>query len=226
MEAELTGHLGYEKHDQGEKPIANRRNGKSVKKPRADDGLMTIDVLRDREGTSEPPIVPRYRREFKGFDDKILSMYALGLTTRQIPDHLNDIYAVDVSPELTSRATDAVKELAAEWRSRPLEPMYPVLFLDALRVNIREGSTVVKKSVYVVLAIRLDGQKEHGETKFRTGCGSGKTKGPGSGWVSWGRPLPGDCHILSQPVACNHSLFQLFSGLKEGGVYNQRHRVG
>jgi transposase-like protein len=87
-------------------------------------------------------------------------MYALGLTTRQIQDHLKEIYAVDVSPELISRATDAVKELAAAWRGRPLEPLYPVLFLDALRVNIREGPTVVKKSVYLALAIRLDGQKE------------------------------------------------------------------
>jgi transposase-like protein len=98
--------------------------------------------------------------EFRGFDDKILSMYALGLTTRQIQDHLKEIYAVDVSPELISRVTDEVKELAAEWRGRPLEPFYPVLFLDALRVNIRDGAAVVKKSVYLALAIRLDGQKE------------------------------------------------------------------
>jgi transposase-like protein len=160
MEAELTGHLGYEKHDRGEKPIANRRNGKSVKELRTDSGPMSIEVPRDREGTFEPHIVPKHRWEFKGFDDKILSMYALGLTTRQIQEHLKEIYAVDVSPELISRATDAVKELAAEWRGRPLEPLYPVVFLDALRVNIREGSTVVKKSVYLALAIRLDGQKE------------------------------------------------------------------
>jgi transposase-like protein len=87
-------------------------------------------------------------------------MYALGLTTRQIQDHLKEIYAVEVSPELISRVTDEVKELAAEWRSRPLEPMYPVLFPDALRVNIRDGATVVKKSVYLASAIRLDGHKE------------------------------------------------------------------
>jgi transposase-like protein len=160
MEAELTGHLGYEKHDRGKKTNENRRNGKTTKELRTDDGPMTIEVPRDREGRFEPQIVPKHQREFRGFDDKIPSMYALGLTTRQIQDHLKEIYAVEVSPELISRVTDEVKELAAEWRSRPLEPMYPVLFLDALRVNIREGSTVVKKSVYLALAIRIDGQKE------------------------------------------------------------------
>lgn len=160
MEVELTEHLGYEKHDQNKKPTANRRNGKSVKELRTDGGPMEIETPRDRDGTFEPQIVPKHQREFRGFDDKILSMYALGLTTRQIQEHLKDIYAVEVSPELISRVTDEVKELAAEWRGRPLEPMYPVLFLDALRVNIRDGGTVVKKSVYLALAIRLDGQKE------------------------------------------------------------------
>jgi transposase-like protein len=160
MEAELTCHLGYEKHGQGEKTIANRRNGKTVKELRTNDGPMSIEVPRDRESSFEPQIVPKHQREFRGFDDKILSMYALGLTARQIQDHLKEIYAVEVSPELISRVTDEVKDLAAEWRSRPFEPFYPVLFLDALRVNIREGSTVVKKSVYLALAIRLDGQKE------------------------------------------------------------------
>ena len=121
---------------------------------------MEIAVPRDREGVFEPQIVPKHRKEFRGFDDKILSMYALGLTTRQIQEHLKDIYAVEVSPELISRATDEIKELAAEWRGRPLEPFCPVLFLDALRVNIRDGGTAVKKSVYLALAIRLDGQKE------------------------------------------------------------------
>jgi transposase-like protein len=121
MDAELTEHLGYKKHDQGEKPVANRRNGKTTKALRTDDGPMTIEAPRDREGSFEPQIVPKHQRDFK---------------------------------------TDEVKERAAEWRSRPLEPMYPVLFLDALRVNIREGAAVVKKSVYLALAIRLDGQKE------------------------------------------------------------------
>jgi transposase-like protein len=159
MEAEPAFHLRYEKHDRGEKTLTNRRNGKTTKDLRTGDGPMSIEVSRDREGGFEPQVVPKYQREFKGFDDNILSMYALGLTTRQIQDHLKEIYAVDVSPELISRVTDEVKELVSEWRSRPLERFYPVLFPDALRVNIRDGSTVVKKSVYVALAIRLDGHR-------------------------------------------------------------------
>jgi transposase-like protein len=125
--------------------------------------------------------VPKHQREFRGFDDKILSMYALGLTTRQIQDHLKEIYAVEVSPELirqlqATAVSDEGKELAAEWRGRPLEPLYPVLFLDALRVNIREGSTVVKKSVYLALAIWLDGQKELLGRGLKSD-GSSKTRG-------------------------------------------------
>ena len=160
MEVELTEQLGYEKHDQAEKRTTNRRNGKTAKELRTDHGPMEIAVPRDREGVFEPQTVPKHQKEFRGFDGKILSMYALGLTTRQIQDHLKDIYAVDVSPELISRVTDEVKELAAEWRGRALEAFYPVVFLDALRVNIRDGGVVVKKSVYLALAIRLDGQKE------------------------------------------------------------------
>jgi transposase-like protein len=160
MEAELVEHLGYEKHSQGEKPQTNRRNGKSVKALRSDHGPMTAEVPRDREGTFEPLIVPKHQREFRGFDDKILPVYALGLTTRQIQDHLKELYAVEVSPELISRVTEEVKELAAEWRGRALEPFYPAVFLDALRVNIRDGAAAVKKPVYLALAIRLDGQKE------------------------------------------------------------------
>jgi hypothetical protein len=95
-----------------------------------------------------------------------------------------DIYTIDVSPELISRVSEEVKKLAGEWRGRPLEPFYPVVFLDALRVNIRDGGTVVKKSVYLALAIRMDGQKELGETKFRTGCGLNKTRGRSFGRAS------------------------------------------
>jgi transposase-like protein len=109
--------------------------------------------------------------EFRGFDDKILSMYALGLTTLQIQDRLKEMYAVEVSPELIGWVTDDAKELAAEWRGRALEPFYPVLFLDALRPNIRNGAMAVKKSVCLALAIRLDGQKGF---RFR---GLRKTKG-------------------------------------------------
>jgi transposase-like protein len=160
METELTEQLGHEKSDQAEKTTANRRNGKSAKQLRTDEGPIEIEAPRGREGKYEPATAPKHQREWRGFDDKIISMYGLGLTTRQIQEHLKDIYAVEVSPELISRVTDEIKGMLDEWRGRLLEPFYPIVFFDALRANIREGSQVVKKSVYLALAIRLDGQKE------------------------------------------------------------------
>ena len=160
MQAEMTEQLGYEKNDQEAKPSGNRRNGKSKKTLRSDQGPLDIEVPRDRAGEFEPAIVPKHQREFKGFDDKILSMYSRGMTTREIAGHLKEIYGTDVSPELISRATDSVKEILDEWRSRSLESFYPVLFLDALVANVKDGAHIVKKSIYLALAIRMDGQKE------------------------------------------------------------------
>jgi transposase-like protein len=160
MDAEITTHLGYEKHDQSEKSTTNRRNGRSRKTLRSDQGKLEIEVPRDREGTFEPAIVPKHQREFKGFDDKILSMYSRGMTTREIAEHLKEIYGTDISPELVSRATDAVKELLEEWRTRTLEACYPIVFLDALMINVREDGKVAKKSIYMALAVNLEGRKE------------------------------------------------------------------
>jgi transposase-like protein len=160
MQAELGEELGYEKSKSGEKETENRRNGTSKKTLRTDQGPMEIEVPRDRKGDFEPQIVPKHQREWRGLDDKILSMYSLGLSTRAIQENLKDIYNVDVSPELISRVTDEIKGMVEEWRNRPLESFYPVLFFDALRVNIREEGQVVKKAVYLALAIGLDGQKE------------------------------------------------------------------
>jgi transposase-like protein len=160
MQAELTEQIGYQKNEPGEKPTDNRRNGKSSKTLRTDQGPMEIEIPRDRDAQYEPQIVTKHQREWRGFDDKIISMYGLGLSTKAIQDNLKDIYNVKVSPELISRVTDEVKELVEEWRNRPLEPLYPVVFLDALRVNIRDEGHVTKKALYLALAIRMDGQKE------------------------------------------------------------------
>ena len=160
MQAELTEQIGYEKNEPGEKQTDNRRNGKSSKTLRTDQGPMEIEVPRDRDGEFEPQIIPKHQREWRGFDEKILSMYGLGLSTKLIQENLKDIYNVDVSPELISRVTDEVKGLVDEWRNRPLEPFYPVIFFDALRVNIRDEGHISKKAVYLALAIKMDGQKE------------------------------------------------------------------
>lgn len=160
MEAELTEQLGYEKSDPAEKQTTNRRNGKTTKTLRTDHGPMEIEVPRDRDGEYEPQVIPKHQREFRGFDDKILSMYGLGLSTKAIQENIKEIYGVDISPELVSRVTDEVKGFVEEWRNRPLESFYPVVFFDALRVNIRDEGQVSKKAVYLALAIRLDGQKE------------------------------------------------------------------
>ena len=160
MQAELTEQLGYGRSESGEKETENRRNGFTVKTLRTDQGPMEIEVPRDRNGDFEPKIIPKHQREWRGFDDKILSMYGLGLSTKAIQENLKEIYNVDVSPELISRVTDEVKGLVDEWRNRPLEAFYPVLFFDALRVNIRDEGHISKKAVYLALAIGLDGQKE------------------------------------------------------------------
>ena len=160
MQTELTEQIGYEKSESGEKPNGNRRNGKSSKTLRTDQGPMEIEVPRDRDGEFEPKIVVKHQREWRGFDDKILAMYSRGMSTQGIQETIKEIYNVDISPELVSRVTDEVKGMVDEWRNRPLEAFYPVVFFDALRVNIRDEGHVGKKAVYLALAIRLDGQKE------------------------------------------------------------------
>lgn len=160
MNAELDQHLGY---DAGQTPPAgqsNRRNGKSSKTLRSDSGPIPIDVPRDREGTFEPQIVGKHERHFSGFDDKILSMYALGMTVRDIQAHLQEIYNVEVSPDLITKVTDAVMDELRTWQSRPLEPVYLIVYIDALITKIRDKGVVQNKAVYTVMAIAPDGRKD------------------------------------------------------------------
>lgn len=160
MGAELTEHLGYEKHDPGDKPTDNRRNGTTSKTVRSDQGPISLDVPRDREGTFEPKIVAKHQREMPGFSDKILSMYARGMTTREIGEHLKEIYGTEVSPQFITTVTDAVVEDLEAWRSRELEAVYPIVFFDAIVVKVRDNGHVVKKSIYLALAITLEGRKD------------------------------------------------------------------
>jgi putative transposase len=160
LNAELTHHLGYEKHEPTGRGRGNSRNGKSRKKLKGDFGQVEIEVPRDREGNFEPKIVGKHQRRFSGFDDKILSMYARGMSTREIQGHLQEIYGVEISPSLISEVTDAVLEEVQAWQSRPLEPLYPILYLDALFVKMRHEGRVENRAVYVVVGISVEGRKD------------------------------------------------------------------
>jgi transposase-like protein len=158
--AELTEHLGYEKGDPAGRGSGNSRNGSSSKTLLADDGTVEIAVPRDRAGSFEPQLIGKGQTRFDGFDDKILSLYARGMTVREIQGHLAELYGTEVSPDLISRVTDAVLDEVREWQNRPLDPVYPVVFFDALRVKIRDEGLVKSKAVYVALALNPDGEKE------------------------------------------------------------------
>jgi len=162
--AELTEHLGYESGYEKGDPVGrgsgNNRNGVSSKTVLTDDGEVEISVPRDRAGTFEPRLISKGQTRFEGFDDRILSLYARGMTVREIQGHLAELYGIDVSPDLISRVTDAVLDEVREWQSRPLDPVYPIVFLDALRVKIRDEGLVKNKAVYVALAYNSNGEKE------------------------------------------------------------------
>jgi putative transposase len=160
MAAELTHHLGYEKHDPAGNKTGNSRNGKSKKTLKGEFGTLPVDVPRDRNSSFEPQIIPKGQTRFDGFDDKILSLYARGMTTRQIQQHLEEIYQVEVSPSLISSVTDAVIDEVRAWQTRPLEAVYPILYLDCLMVKIRDGAHILNKAVYLAIGINLQGVKE------------------------------------------------------------------
>lgn len=160
MKAEMTDHLGYGKHDPAGKKSGNSRNGNSKKTIKGEFGNLEIAVPRDRNSTFEPVIVPKGETRFTGFDDKIISMYARGMTTRDIQAHLQELYGVEVSPTLVSQVTDAITEEITLWQNRPLEEVYPIVYLDAVRVKVRHNSTVINKAVYLAIGITWDGSKE------------------------------------------------------------------
>jgi transposase-like protein len=156
---EMTGHLGYEKHDPAGRGSGNSRNGTSPKTVLTDVGAVDLAVPRDRSGTFEPKIVRKGQTRLDGFNDRILALYARGMTTRDIRAHLRQMYDVDISPDLISRVTDGVLEELAEWQSRPLDAVYPVVFIDALMVKIRDG-VVSNRPVYLAIGIDCEGAKQ------------------------------------------------------------------
>jgi putative transposase len=160
MKVELTHHLGYEKHAPAGYKSGNSRNGTSSKTVKGDFGELEIDVPRDRASTFEPQILPKHQTRFTGFDDKIVSMYARGMTTRGIEGHFKEIYGVEVSPGLISQVTDGINEEVKAWQNRALEPIYGIVYLDALYVKMRHEGRVENRAVYVAIGVDLEGRKE------------------------------------------------------------------
>lgn len=160
MQAEMTDHLGYDKHAPIGKNSGNSRNGTSKKTITGEFGNLDISVPRDRNSTFEPIIIPKGESRFTGFDDKIISMYARGMTTRDIQGHLQEIYGVDVSPTLISQVTDAISEEVKLWQNRPLDEVYPIVYLDAVRIKVRHDSRVINKAVYLCIGVNIHGIKE------------------------------------------------------------------
>jgi putative transposase len=160
LEAELEEHLGYPKGARGEAPRENTRNGRNTKRLKTDRGTIEIEVPRDRESTFEPQLVKKRQTRLAGFDDNVLSLYARGMSTREIQSHLAELYGTEVSPDLISRVTDAVIEDVHSWRKRPLAAVWPIVYLDALVIRVREGGSVRRKSAYLAIGVGIEGRKE------------------------------------------------------------------
>jgi putative transposase len=160
LEGEMTDHLGYEKHSPSGSNSGNSRNGKNSKRVKAEFGEIELAVPRDRGGSFEPQLVKKRQRRLPGFDDKVIALYARGMTTREIQGYLEELYGVEVSPTLISAVTDAVLEDVRAWQCRPLEAVYPIVYLDAIHLKLRASGHVQNHAVYLALAIDLEGQKE------------------------------------------------------------------
>jgi transposase-like protein len=160
LEAEITEHLGYEKNSNTGDNSGNSRNGHTEKTVLLENQNALIDVPRDRNGTFEPVIIPKHEKRVPIFNDQIISMYSFGMTDRDIKAHLEEIYNVEVSPDLISRVTNAVLDEVREWQNRPLEKSYAIVYLDALRVKGKTDGKSCTKSVYVALGVNFEGKKE------------------------------------------------------------------
>jgi len=158
LEAEMTTHLGHDRHER--RQGSNSRNGHSTKTVETETGPVEVRVPRDREGTFEPQLIKKRQTRLEGFDEKVLALYGRGMSTRDIQAHLRELYGTDVSHELISKATDGVMDLFREWQCRPLDAIYPIIYLDALFISTREGGQVTKRAFYIALGVGLDGQRD------------------------------------------------------------------
>jgi putative transposase len=159
LDAELTEHLGHERHETVANTAGNTRNGKSKKTLKGEFGELPIEVPRDRHGSFEPQLIPKHQTRWAGFDDKIISLYARGMTVREIQAHLQEMYGAEVSPSLISSVTDAVADEVKAWQARPLDAIYPIVYLDCIHVKVREGAVRIK-AVYLAIGITMSGNKE------------------------------------------------------------------
>lgn len=160
LEAEMDEHLGYSKYDYQNKETTDSRNGYSKKTVTSSRGPITLDIPRDREGTFEPQAVKKHQTDVSTIEDQVLSMYAKGMTTRDISEHLKSVYGVDASAEMISHMTDRILPVAREWQNRPLEKKYAIVFMDAVHFHVREDNKTIKKAVYVAIGIKLNGQRD------------------------------------------------------------------
>jgi putative transposase len=160
LTSELDEELGYSKYDYKNKKGTNSRNGSSPKQVKSEYGPIDLNIPRDRKGEFEPQIVKKNQVDVSGIEDQILSMYAKGMTNRDIENHINELYGFEASPTLISRITDKIIPLAKDWQSRPLEEIYAIVFMDAIHYNVRKDGAVVKKAAYILIGIDLDGEKD------------------------------------------------------------------
>ena len=160
LESEMSEHLGYDKNERHKGSSTNTRNGRGKKTVVTENGSIEIDVPRDREGGFEPQLVKKRQRRLPGFDEKVVALYARGMTVREIQGHLKELYSVEVSPTLISNVTDSIIDDVRQWQSRPLDAVYPIVYLDALHLKIRKGSHVENHAVYLALGVNLEGNKE------------------------------------------------------------------
>lgn len=160
MEAELDATLGYEKYHKTSADTSNKRNGYSPKTLKSQYGQFQIDVPRDRNGEFEPKLISKYQRDVSGIEEKVISLYARGMSTRDIHDQLQDLYGIEMSAEMVSKITDKILPEVKEWQSRPLDPVYPFVFMDCIHYKVREDGRILSRAAYIVLGVTLDGRKD------------------------------------------------------------------
>lgn len=160
LEAEMDVTLGYEKNQKGNLAIDNKRNGHSPKTIKSQYGEFQLDIPRDRNGEFEPKLIPKYQRDVSGIEEKVLSLYARGMSTRDIHDQLQDLYGIELSAEMVSKITDRILPEIKEWQSRPLNPVYPFVFMDCIHYKVREDGRILSRAAYIVLGVTVEGYKD------------------------------------------------------------------